>query len=549
VRIAVAQLNPTVGDIEGQTERIIETYTRVASSEIDLVVFPELYLVGYPPRDLLERTWFIERVERALDRLARLTEDRPETGLLLGVPVRNGQQAGKDLHNAAVLLHRGRVEAVRAKSLLPSYDVFDETRYFARADEVRVVPFKGERLGISICEDAWNDPALWPSKVSYSSDPIAALAEQGATLLVNISASPYWRGKERIRHRLISGHARRHKVPFLYVNQVGGNDELLFDGRSMAIDARGNPIALFPSFEEAVDIIDMRETGAPHGYEAEEEIATVHKALVMGLRDYARKCGFKTAVLGLSGGIDSAVTACLAAAALGAENVLGISMPSQYSSTGSIEDSRKLAENLGIDFRIVPIADVFGSYLVALEAHFRGLESNVAEENIQARIRGNMLMAFSNKFGYLVLSTGNKSELAVGYCTLYGDMSGGLAVISDVPKMMVYELAHYINRERAIIPEASITKPPSAELRPNQTDQDTLPPYEVLDAILEYYVEDGFSVEEIVARGFEDETVRWVVRTVNRNEFKRRQAAPGLKVTTKAFGSGRRMPIAARFDV
>ncbi len=548
MRIAVAQLNPTVGDVRGQTERALEIYAQMARQGADLVVLPELYLVGYPPRDLLERAWFVEQVDEALDRLRDATEDHLDTGLLLGAPVRNGGNSGKSLYNAAVLLYRGRIESVRAKSLLPTYDVFDETRYFAPATRLDVVPFRGEMLGINVCEDAWNDPALWPARVPYAHDPIAILAEQGATLFINISASPYWRGKESIRYRLISGHARRHGVPFVYVNQVGGNDELLFDGRSLAVDASGAPIALFPSFEESVDIVDTSAQGTPDGYEPEEGIATVHKALVMGVRDYARKCGFKTAVIGLSGGIDSSVTVCVAAEALGADNVLGLSMPSQYSSTASVEDARALADNLGIGFRIIPIGDVFDAYIRALEEPFRGLEPNVAEENIQARIRGNLWMAFSNKLGHLVLSAGNKSELAVGYCTLYGDMSGGLAVISDVPKTMVYELAHYINRDHTVIPQASITKPPSAELRPNQTDQDTLPPYDVLDAILEQYIEEGCSIDEIVGEGYAEETVRWVVSTVNRNEFKRRQAAPGLKVTTKAFGSGRRMPIAAHFE-
>jgi len=548
MRVAVAQYDPTVGDVRSQTHRVIDTVARVAGDGVDLVVFPEMYLVGYPPKDLLERRWFLAQVESAIEELRDASSGFPDTGILVGAPLPNGAAPGKDLINAAVLLHHGQVVAVRAKSLLPTYDVFDEERYFAPSRHAEVVPFKGRRLGISICEDAWNDPTLWPSRTRYDYDPIEALAAEGVTLFVNISASPYSRGKESVRHGLISGHARRHGIPFLYVNQVGANDELVFDGRSLAVDARGRLIRVLDSFEEQLVTIDMGQEGTSDAYQPEEEIATVYKALVLGIKDYAHKCGFDRAVMGLSGGIDSAVTAALAAAALGAENVLGITMPSPFSSRGSIEDSRLLAANLGIELRTIPISAVYEQYLDTLEQHFRGCERDVTEENIQARIRGNILMAFSNKFGHLVLSTGNKSEMAVGYATLYGDMSGGLAVLSDVPKTMVYELAHYMNREREIIPPDSIAKPPSAELRPGQTDQDTLPPYEVLDPILHLYVEEARSIDEIVAQGYDRETVRWVVRTVDRNEFKRRQAAPGLRVTTKAFGFGRRMPIAARYS-
>lgn len=549
MKIAVAQYNPLVGDVEGQVRRVLETVDQVAGSGAELVVFPELYLVGYPPKDLLERRWFIAAVEEGLRQIVAHSARHPDLGILVGTPLPNGGASGKPLVNAAVLVYRGRVEAAVQKSLLPTYDVFDESRYFGPAEAIRPVPFRGEVLGISICEDAWNDEALWPGRRPYDLDPISILAQQGATLFLNISASPYSVGKESVRYRLLCNHARRHRTPFLYVNQIGGNDELIFDGRSMALDGTGEPIAVLPSFRETLTVVDMATPGEVGAFRPEEEIATVHDALVLGLADYARKTGFSKAVMGLSGGIDSSVTCALAVRALGAENVLGITMPSEYSSAGSVSDSQRLAENLGIPLRVIPIADIYQAYIAALEPHFEGRAMDVTEENIQARIRGNLWMAFSNKFGYLVLSAGNKSEMAVGYATLYGDMSGGLSVISDVPKTMVYELARYMNRQREVIPPGPLTKAPSAELRPNQKDEDTLPPYEILDPILQGYIEEGLSVAEIVAQGFDEATVRWVVRAVNRNEFKRRQAAPGLRVTSKAFGFGRRMPIAARFPV
>jgi NAD+ synthase (glutamine-hydrolysing) len=413
---------------------------------------------------------------------------------------------------------------------------------------VQPVLFRGESLGIHVCEDAWVDSSLWPRRVPYAFDPVAELARQGATLLINISASPYSVGKELTRYNLIAGHARRHGIPFVYVNQIGGNDDLVFDGRSVAVNGRGEPVAVLPPFVEAIAALDTAAAQPLGPYTPQREIASVHDALVLGLKDYMRKTGFSLAVIGLSGGIDSAVTCALAVAALGRGNVLGVSMPSQYSSQGSLDDARRLARNLGIQYKVIAIAGVHRAYLEVLEPHFEGRAPDVTEENIQARIRGNYLMALSNKLGHMVLSTGNKSELAVGYSTLYGDMSGGLAVISDVPKMMVYELAHYVNRGGEVIPPASITKPPSAELRPNQTDQDTLPPYPILDAILHQYIEEMRSASEIVAQGFDPETVRWVLRAVDRNEYKRKQAPPGPRVTSKAFGVGRRMPIAARFD-
>lgn len=409
------------------------------------------------------------------------------------------------------------------------------------------MPFKKEILGIHVCEDAWADPAFWGKCMPYRKNPLETLASKGATLFINISASPFHAGKERIRHALLRKHVQKHQVPFLYVNQIGGNDELIFDGHSLALDSQGRTIAVLPPFREHVEIIETGQPGAATPYAPMDDVAAVHKALILGLRDYMQKCGFSRAIVGLSGGIDSALTCYLATQALGAENVLGVSMPGPYSSLGSVQDAQQLAKNLGIDFRKISISSIFRAYLDGLSQPLAGTEVDITEENIQARIRGNILMALSNKFGYLVLSTGNKSELAVGYCTLYGDMSGGLAVISDVPKTMVYELAQYANRAGDVIPRASIDKPPSAELKPDQVDQDTLPPYPILDEILKCYIEEGYSTEEILDLGFEEETVRWVIERVDGNEYKRRQAAPGLRVTTKAFGTGRRMPIAARF--
>ena len=548
MKITIAQLNPIVGDIAGNTARLIETVAGGMAAAPDLFVFPELYLVGYPPRDLLERGWFIERTLAAVEQVRQASAQYPQAGILFGAPLPTGETAGKGLRNAAVLAYRGEIIARQPKTLLPTYDVFDEERHFDPARQLGVVPFMGERLGLSICEDAWNDPALWPSGRMYTRDPIAELAAGGATLLINISASPFTMGKEELRYRLISRHARKHGLPFLYVNQVGANDELIFDGGSLAVDRQGECLYAGPTFAEAVQTLDTEAAGAPGRFAPQDDIAAVYDALVLGTRDYLRKCGFRQAVIGLSGGIDSALTCCIAADALGRANVLGVSMPSPYSSAGSIEDSRQLARNLGVEFHVVPISDIYQAYLGTLRQPFAGRAPDTTEENIQARIRGNILMAYSNKFGHLVLTTGNKSEVSVGYCTLYGDMCGGLAVISDVPKTMVYTLSAHVNRHGEIIPRAIFEKAPSAELRPNQTDQDTLPPYDILDQILYYYVEEGYSSEQIIAQGFEPATVRWVLKTVARSEYKRKQAAPGLKVTSKAFGVGRRFPIAARYE-
>ena len=546
MKVLVAQLNPVVGDIKGNLARLIETLSQFRNEDPDLVVFPELFLVGYPPRDLLERRWFINNTQQAIDEIVKISGGYKNTGIVFGAPMPTNKSTGRGLYNAALLVYQGKVLGMQNKSLLPTYDVFDEARYFDPAAEIHPIPFKNEVIGLSICEDAWNDPELW-SRSFYDNDPIAVLASNGATVMVNISASPFSMGKEEIRYRIIRKHCEKHKMPFVFVNQIGGNDELIFDGRSMCFSRTGEILATLPPFKEKVEIVNISQKGKP-AFVPQDKIESVYEALVLGLADYVRKCGFQKVVIGLSGGIDSAIVAVLAKEAIGASNVLGIAMPSPYSSKGSLEDSRKIAHTLGIKFEIIPIMSVYDSYLKTLKEQFAGTPMGVAEENIQARIRGNILMSISNKFGHLVLTTGNKSEIAVGYCTLYGDMSGGLAVISDVPKTMIYKLAQYINRKVEIIPSAIIEKPPSAELRPNQHDQDTLPPYDILDPILHYYIEEGFSQDEIIGLNYEPEVVKWVIKTVNKNEYKRWQAAPGLKVTSKAFGLGRRMPIAATFD-
>jgi len=548
VKVTIAQLNPVIGDVEGNQAKIKNVVSKFGK-ESDLVVFSELFLSGYPPRDLLEKPWFIERIERAIDDVTDLSAKHPHTAILLGAPLPTGKKSGNGLYNAAVLIHNGKMLKRQYKSLLPTYDVFDEARYFDPTPTVDLMPFKKEKLGVSICEDAWNDPELWGKKI-YPLDPIQVMANAGATLLVNISASPFHVGKEQLRYRILSNHAKKHGIPFAYANQVGGNDELIFDGRSVCVDGKGRVIALFPPFEEHVETVDMRTVGTSTSYEAQDRVESVYEALVLGIRDYMKKCGFKRAVIGLSGGIDSAVSCCLAREAVGKKNVLAVSMPSPYSSRASVEYAGKMAQNLGIEFKVIRISSLYRAFVHVLKDSLGvGDEVDVTLENIQARIRGNILMAISNRFGYLVLSPGNKSELAVGYCTLYGDMSGGLAVISDVPKTMVYELAQYVNKRSEVIPREIIEKPPSAELKPNQLDQDTLPPYDILDPILQYYIEEGYSLEDIVRLDFDRDTVEWVIHAVNRSEYKRRQAPLGLKVTTKAFGVGRRMPIAAKHDL
>lgn len=549
MKITIAQMNPTVGDIDGNLKKIKDTLEYCVGVSTDLLVFSELFLVGYPPRDLLERPWFIAKVEKSIQEIKEISKQYPETGILFGAPVNSGKDSGHGLYNSALLIYNGETISKQHKSLLPTYDVFDEARYFDPAPGIETVPFKDEMLGISICEDAWNDPEIW-IKRNYSFDPIEQLHKKGATVFVNISASPFHIGKEKTRFRILQSHAGKHQTPFVFVNQVGGNDELIFDGRSMFVDETGKPVEIFPSFREHVETINTGTPGRSGLYCPQDEIESVYEALLLGIRDYMRKCNFKRAVIGLSGGIDSAVTCCLAKEAVGSENVLGVFMPSPYSSGESLKYTKELVENLGIELKVIPISQIYNSYVETLGESLQLDESiDITLENIQARIRGNILMAISNKYNYLVLSTGNKSELAVGYCTLYGDMSGGLAVISDVPKTMVYELAGYINGKAEIIPREIIIRPPSAELKPDQKDQDTLPAYDVLDEILQYYIDEKYSMKKILDMGFDRETIKWVIRTVDSNEYKRKQAAPGLKVTTKAFGIGRRMPIAAKYDM
>jgi NAD+ synthase (glutamine-hydrolysing) len=546
MKIAIVQLNTIVGDIAGNTSRILEAARRARDDGAELVVFHELCVTGYPPKDLVERDAFVAEAEAALQRIAAESASIAGLGIVVGLPRRAAREGGKGVANSVALVCDGRVERVQDKVLLPTYDVFDEARYFDPGNTVAPVDFNGEKLGLSICEDAWNDPDLFRHH-PYPIDPIAVLAGKGATLIINISASPFSVGKEQLRYDIVRSHARRHNVPFMMVNQVGGNDELVFDGRSMFVDGSGGALALLPVFEEAMVVVDANAPPPVPAFEPLEEIESIHAALVMGTHDYLHKCGFERAVVGVSGGIDSAVTLAVAADALGPENLRAVAMPSPHSSRGSLDDAAALCDNLGVDMDVVPIADAMAAYERMLAETME--VSDVTAENIQARIRGNILMAYSNKYGSLVLSTGNKSELAVGYCTLYGDMSGGLAVISDVPKCDVYRLAEWLNRDGEVIPRAIIDKEPSAELRPDQRDSDSLPPYEVLDAILDQHVEEGLSREAIVAGGIDAGTVDWVLSALRRSEYKRRQAAPGIKVTSKAFGVGRRFPIAARYDV
>ncbi|MCC7519414.1 MAG: NAD+ synthase [Verrucomicrobiae bacterium] len=540
MKIALAQINSIVGDLRGNEAKILAAYRAGVAAGAEIVVFPELAITGYPPRDLLHRTGFIQGNLATLDRLAAATE---ETAMLVGYAGRNEARPGRETMNAAALLHRGKILATRAKSLLPTYDVFDEDRYFEPARENPVVEFKGHKIGITICEDVWNDEGFWGNR-RYHRDPARELADAGAEILFNLSASPWHLGKEAVRERMLSQLAAGLGRLLVYCNAVGGNDELVFDGGSAVFDARGRRIAGGEMFREDLIVFETHDAPAAAPALCDEE--KLFRALTIGLHDYLHKCGFRSALLGLSGGIDSALVAAIAAEALGRENVRGVSLPSQYSSKGSLDDARKLSENLGILCDTIPIQPIFEASLQQLRVAFAGRPEDTTEENLQARLRGLLLMALSNKSGAMLLTTGNKSEIAVGYCTLYGDMCGGLAVISDVPKTMVYRLAKWINREREVIPSSSITKAPSAELRPNQTDQDSLPPYEVLDAILLAYVEEGKSRDEIVNAGFEKTTVDRVVHLIDAAEYKRRQAAPGLKVTSKAFGLGRRMPIAHR---
>ncbi|MDQ1273324.1 MAG: hypothetical protein QG591_1954 [Planctomycetota bacterium] len=544
MKIALAQINQTIGDFQRNTEKICSYIERARNQNVELIVFPELAVTGYPPKDFLDIPAFIDENLKALN---EITSRVSGISAIVGFVDRNKRRHGKLVHNAAAFIQDQKIISIHHKSLLPTYDVFDECRHFEPAYTISPVKFMDYTLGISICEDIWNDEDFW-TRPLYERDPIENLISQGADVIINISSSPFAVGKhDKIRLRMLIHDAMKYKVPFVYVNQVGGNDDLVFDGNSVVINAQGRLIAQAATFKEDLIVVDIKNPSVQIQPKNYSDIETVHMALIAGLRDYVTKCGFKKVVIGLSGGIDSALTAAVAVESLGNQNVIGVLMPSQFSSQGSIDDAVKLSQNLGIVYKIIPIQDVFVTYQKTLETEFKGSPFDITEENLQARIRGNILMALSNKYGYLVLTTGNKSELAVGYCTLYGDMSGGLALISDVPKTMVYELARYINRGKEIIPQDSITKPPSAELRPNQFDQDSLPPYDVLDGILKAYVEDTRGIDEIIRMGFDEKVVCEIIRKVSRNEYKRRQAAPGIKVTSKAFGSGRRMPIAHNF--
>ncbi len=543
MKIALTQINPTVGDFAGNAARILEFAGRAKQQGADLAVFSELCLCGYLPNDLIERPDFLDR---NASELARLAAELPLPSVV-GYVGRTRNHTGKPAANCAAILAGGKVVFEQQKMLLPTYDVFDETRYFQPAERQSVYPFCGRQIGLTICEDVWNDKTFWAKRL-YDRDPVAELTAQGADLFLNVSSSPFALDKRTLREDMLGAIARARRVPVVYVNQVGGNDSLVFDGSSTALGPDGRVVVQAAAFEEDLVVFDVAAGSGEVREQPASELESVYRALVLGTRDYVRKCGYQRVVIGLSGGIDSSLVAAIAVEALGAENVLGVAMPGPYSSPGSLRDAALLAENLGIRFERLPIGKLFECYRAALDPAFSGLAEDATEENIQARIRGNLLMALSNKFGSLVLSTGNKSEVAVGYCTLYGDMAGGLAVISDIPKTMVYELAHWVNDRTSVIPAAVLAKPPSAELRAHQTDQDTLPPYEVLDRILKAYVEDLQSAEEIAAHfGYPLELVREIATRVDRNEYKRKQAPPGLKVTAKAFSVGRRLPIAQKY--
>jgi NAD+ synthase (glutamine-hydrolysing) len=557
VRIALGQINPTIGDFDGNRRLVWDAALEAERRGADLAVFPELALSGYPPRDLLERPAFLDAAQASLDGLAAdLAARGVRVGVLVGFPERlPPSPMGRGVANSAALIEGGRVVSVTRKSLLPTYDVFDEWRYFDPATLVSAVPFRGHRLGVTICEDIWNDGDFWPRRL-YRADPVEALVAAGADVIVNVSASPYSMEKRHLRPRMLAASARRWARPLLFVNQVGGQDDLVFDGASLACDARGEVIARGPEHESALVIVDLETRAGDLAALDPSDERSALGALVLGTRDYARRCGFSRALLGLSGGIDSALVACVAARALGPGNVLGVAMPSRFSSEGSVRDALALARALGIEYTTISIEPMLEPYLATLGAPLEAFAppappavaaeaTQLASENLQARIRGAILMALSNRQGRLLLTTGNKSEVATGYCTLYGDMAGGLAVISDAPKTLVYRLARAVNAESPVIPESTLTKAPSAELRPDQTDQDSLPPYDVLDAILEAHLVEGKDTEALVAAGFERSVVADVVRRVRTSEYKRRQMPPGLKITGKAFGPGRRYPIAS----
>ena len=546
MKIALGQINPTVGDFAGNAAKIIDFSTRAKSLGAGLILFPELSVCGYPPRDLVERASFVQHNRDAAEHTATETHG---IAVICGLVTPAQAETGKSVMNSAALLMDGRIKFVQSKMLLPTYDVFDEMRNFAPARSQVLFPFCGKQMALTICEDAWNDKHFWPRRL-YTVDPVEALVHAGGNFVLNISASPFWANKRELRHDMLATIARNDHVPVAFVNQVGGNDGLVFDGSSLVFDREGNVIARGKSFEEDLILFDSDSlTGEMHD-QIEGEEASIYAALVLGTRDYVSKCGFQKVIIGLSGGIDSALTAAIAVDAIRAENVTGVGMPGPYSSQGSIDDARALAGSLGIRFVTLPIGNIFDEYKSTLKPVFKDHKEDVTEENIQSRIRGSLLMALSNKFGALVLSTGNKSELGVGYCTLYGDMAGGLAVINDVPKTLVYRLSRYVNSRKPVIPQATLEKPPSAELSLNQKDSDTLPDYEVLDAILEDYVEQAHSAEQISREhNFDLDLVKNVIRMVERNEYKRQQAAPGIKISPKAFGYGRRFPIAAKADL
>ncbi|MGA9453759.1 MAG: NAD+ synthase [Verrucomicrobiia bacterium] len=551
LKIGMLQLNSTVGDFAANRQKLAAGYERIAALGADFVLAPELFLCGYPPRDLLLRADFIESNLTALADTAKTIGPVP---LCVGYVDKNAERPGRALRNSAAVLQNGQIVWRTHKCLLPTYDVFDEDRYFEPAKVVAPFVFNGHKLGITICEDIWNDEDFWPERL-YRRDPVKELISQGAEIILNISASPWHDGKEKTRLAMLQRVARDERVPLAQVNLVGANDELIFDGHSVVLDRRGEPLALGKGFAEDSFVADLNANPAPVKIEWPVRERQIFSALSLGIHDYVHKCGFKSVIVGLSGGIDSALTAVLAADALGPDNVLGVSMPARYSSEGSLSDAEALARNLGIHYEVLPIEPVFQTVEKQLAKVFAGTRPNEAEENVQSRLRAVTLMALSNKFGALVLTTGNKSELAVGYCTLYGDMCGALAVIADVFKTDIYKIARWVNsdyssragRAHELIPAASISKPPSAELRPNQKDQDSLPPYETLDAILDLYVVKNSGREEIIRNGFDAAVVNDVINKINFSEYKRRQAAPGLKVSPRAFGVGRRIPIAQKF--
>ena len=546
MKIALGQINPTVGDFTGNSKKIVEYAQRARESGAGLILFPEMSVCGYPARDWVEKPSFVERSRKAVESIAQQTRG---IAVICGFPTRAEVETGKSVMNSAGLLRNGKVEFVQSKMLLPTYDVFDEMRNFAPAREQALLPFCGRQMALTICEDAWNDKQFWNRRL-YGVDPVEELVRRGANFVLNISASPFWVGKRELRLKMLQAIAKHYKTPVVMVNQIGGNDQLIFDGSSLVLAPDGSVVAQARSFEEDLIFFEPDTMKGDVHEQIEGLEASVYAALVLGTRDYVRKCGFQNVIVGLSGGIDSALTAAIAVDALGAENVLGVGMPSPYSSRGSIDDSRELAANLGIRFELLRITNIFEAYRQTLKPAFTGYEEDVTEENLQARIRGTLLMAFSNKFGALVLSTGNKSEVGIGYCTLYGDMAGGLAVISDVPKTLVYRLSHYVNSRRPVIPKSTLEKEPSAELRPNQKDSDSLPPYEVLDTILEDYIEDNKTAEQIASeRGYDLAVVRKIALSIERTEYKRQQAAPSLKISEKAFGVGRRFPIAAKVEL